>query len=202
MTDVGMARRDWDRIEAFMLAPAGNEGVRRLAFWLGDGPAHVRFKRNRVGVLRHRIGLIATDRLLDGELVPAADSWLSAEIADLTKGEVLPEHFEQSYADIVAAAPEDDAGDLMRGKAEAEAVAADAAPVDDAPCAPAIKPHYCHGALGSVPAGPLFHALVDKRHGGPIVLTGMGLALRLTVAAALAMRASLDAGIAAAEGGR
>lgn len=60
-----------------------------------------------------------------------------------------------------------------------------------------IAEHYVGGSLGQVPSGPLFSAIVSRRHGGAFVVTGMGLALRLDRASAVALRDTIDGALEA-----
>lgn len=62
---------------------------------------------------------------------------------------------------------------------------------------PNVAEHYVGGVLGQVPSGPLFSAIVSRRHGGAFVVTGMGMAVRLDRASGIALRDAIDTALKA-----
>lgn len=158
------------------------EGGETLAKWIfGHGPLSV--TNNDM------------DPLADGDLIErimAGTVEPSPEIAEMlcrrTGGMVLPSMFRRVatlYHDLL---------DLRHLNAEIlrkkyNAVSAEIA-------AEGITPGCCHGALGrDAPSGLLFQCIRDVRHGGAFIVTGLGLAVRLDLSTAIALRDAIDEGI-------
>lgn len=141
------------------------------------------------------------ERLLAAMVDP--DDAVAEKIARLTEGAVLPDMWARLAMDEGAAgacAAPVTAGDIHR---RLKPIDWGQVSVKETPkpqpveIAPGIDARHTHGTLGrDVPSGPLFHTVIDKRHDGHFVVTGMGMAFRLDLAAAQSLRSGLDEAIA------